>query len=148
MFSSYIQSLPFFGITSAQMNPYMNMGDAPVGGKKLRLLTPKQISTLRPQDARAYNNAVNRITERDAFVQKMKSDPEYFKLEDELIRNDIGPRYVDRNAPYSFENEYGFDPELEWLEYKYGGTDSYPYMYNNIAKRRGMPLMKADGLDY
>jgi hypothetical protein len=61
------------------------------------------------------------------------------------MMRESGGEYADRDF---YEGDYGFDPEMEWLEYKYGGTDSYPYMYNAVARRRGLPLMDATGLNY
>ena len=116
-------------------------GNAPVGGKKLQLLSPQQIKTLMPRDAAVYKRAVDKITRQDA--------------ERQLLKEAYNNRYNQENAMRDFQDEYeyiddpyGFDPEMEWLEYKYGGTDSYPYMYNMVARRRGLPLMDETGLNY
>lgn len=118
-------------------------GNAPVGGRKVQLLSPQQIKTLLPRDRKIYQNAVNRITERDA-LNSIYSDKQYRDAYDNIMSTS-GEQYADRDVNWE---DYDFDPELEWLEYKYGGTDSYPYMYNNIARRRGLPLMDATGLNY
>ena len=118
-------------------------GNAPVGGKKIQLLSPQQIKTLLPRDRKVYQNAVNRITERDA-LNSIYGSKQYRDAYDEMMR-ESGEQYSDRNVDW---RNYDFDPEMEWLEYKYGGTDSYPYLYNTIAKRRGLPLMDATGLNY
>lgn len=114
-------------------------GTAPAGGRKFQLLNPQQIRnlqlrTLRHKNVKAYNDAVNRITEKDAVRQMIKeraNDPNYQDAIDDYAatQNDILNSYEDLNN--------GFDPEMEWLEYKYGGTDTYDLMYNKIANRRG-----------
>lgn len=137
-FVNWFNSVPMLGGASNYIT-----GNAPVGGKKIQLLSPQQIKTLLPRDRKFYQNAVNRITERDA-LNSMYSNKQYRDAYDDMI-NDAGEQYADRNVNWS---DYDFDPELEWLEYKYGGTDSYPYLYNVIARRRGLPLMDATGLNY
>lgn len=137
-FVNWFNSVPMLGGASDY-----TIGTAPVGNKKLQLLSPQQIKTLLPRDRKAYLNAVNRITERDA-LNSIYSNKLYRDAYDDRI-NGLGEQYADRNVKW---NDYDFDPELEWLEYKYGGTESYPYLYNNIARRRGLPLMDATGLNY
>ena len=138
---AFLRSLPFVGIGATDVNPYISQGIAPAGGKRLpKILSSKQIQTLLPGDRRAYMNAIDKITQRDAMIQRFQQDPQYFKNQDELY-NQLGSEYADRNEPY-FEDENGFDPELEWLEYKYGGTDSYDYLYRQIMNRRAVQPRK------
>ena len=137
-FVNWFNSVPMLGGASDY-----TIGTAPVGGKKLQLLSPQQIKTLLPRDQKVYLNAINRITERDA-LNSIYNNKQSRDAYDYIIK-DLGEQYANRNVDWT---DYDFDPELEWLEYKYGGTESYPYLYNNIAKRRGLPLIDATGLNY
>lgn len=138
---AFWNSLPIVGINAAQMNPYMMMGDAPTGGKikgGLRILSPSQIKTLAPRDRKAYTDAIDRITYRDALRQKIDSDPQYPELYDQM-QEDNAVRYADRNW---VEDDHDWDPELELLEYSFGGTDTYDLVYKDLMRKRLFPRKK------
>lgn len=131
-------------------------GNAPVGGRRGQLLNLQQLRnlqlrTLRHKNVKAYQDAMNRMTEQDAtreLIRQRANDPRFQEAKNASAEywNDFQKGAYDN--PVYKEVDDGFDPELELLEYNYGGTDSYPYLYNIIAERRGWPLMRADGLNY
>ena len=141
-FINWFNSVPSLGGATDYI-----IGNAPVGGRRIRLLSPKQVETLAPRVKQIYKNAVNRVTERDA-MNDIYGNRSYRDAYDDAMEESASrmadQEYFDKHNI----NELGFDPEMEWLEYKYGGTDTYPYLYNDITKRRGLRFIDATGLNY